>query len=198
MPVDLVTVDRLEFERAAEEIAHVLGHAALDLRCAPARRSGGGAAPTRSRAADRRPRLPAGRGRRRASPGRGTSRGRACPGKSTSRWCAIRSSSSTKRRSLAAPPSTGTKRGSVGGIFTRAKCSSTPVARRLFELDGKREREIRDIRERMAAIDRERRQHRKDALVEGSLERALRLVVELAPRAADECLRARAPAAGRR
>ncbi len=29
-------------------------------------------------------------------------------------------------RSPGGPPSTGTKRGSVGGIFTRAKCSSTP------------------------------------------------------------------------
>ena len=48
------------------------------------------------------------------------------PGKSTSRWCEMRSSSSTKRRSPLAASPTGTKRGSVGGIFTRAKWSSIP------------------------------------------------------------------------
>ncbi len=90
----------------------------------------------------------------------------------------MRSSSSTKRRSPLAASSTGTNRGSVGGIFTRAKWSSIAVARRLFELDGEREREVRDVRERVAAIDRQRREHRKDALVEGALQRTLRFVVE--------------------
>ncbi len=54
------------------------------------------------------------------------------------------------------------------------------LARRLLELDREREREIRDVRERMPAVDRERREHREDGLIESFREGGLRLVVELA------------------
>ena len=53
------------------------------------------------------------------------------------------------------------------------------VARALLQLDRERKRQIRDVRERVAAIDGERRQHRKDALVERPLDIRLRFVFEI-------------------
>ncbi len=79
--VDLVAVDGAELERRAEQVAHVLRHAALDLQ---AHRLAEAAAPQLR--LDR-PQQIVGlvflrdRGRRRASPGRDTSRARACRGR---------------------------------------------------------------------------------------------------------------------
>ncbi len=86
------------------------------------------------------------------------------PGKSVPRCAPITCSSGTNwfgRR-------TGTQRGRLCGTFTRAKCS-TPVLR-IAELHRERQRQVRDVRERMPRIDGERRQHREDVRLEERVE----------------------------
>ena len=65
-PVDFVAVDSRQFERVEEKIAQVFAACRARFPAAPARRSGGAGVPTRSRAANRRLRLPADPSRRRA------------------------------------------------------------------------------------------------------------------------------------
>ena len=64
----------------------------------------------------------------------------------------------------------GTQRGSERGTFTRAKCS-TPVGG-VADLDRQRQRKIRDVRERVPGIDRQRRQHREHLRLEVRVDRA--------------------------
>src|SRR5579875_3272840 len=56
---------------------------------------------------------------------------------------------------------------------------ANPVAGDFFEFDAQRERQIRDVRERMARVDRQRREYGKDAFVEVALELVLACVVEI-------------------
>ena len=72
----------------------------------------------------------------------------------------MRSSSGRKR----SPSGSATKRGSDGGTFTRAKRGSGIL--RIGHDDGEVQREIRDVRERVRGIDRERREHGEQPLVE--------------------------------
>ena len=82
------------------------------------------------------------------------------PGKSWSRWRAITDSSGTNASSPI-----GTKRGSTSfGTFTRANVSV--AGDRVAQPDRERQRQVRDVRERPAGADRQRRQHREDLLGE--------------------------------
>ena len=51
--------------------------------------------------------------------------------------------------------------------------------RLILELDGERQRQVRNVRKWMAAVDGERGQYRKDGVVEGPFQVRLRFVVEI-------------------
>ena len=120
----------------------------------------------------------------------------ACRGRAPSRLCAIRSSSSTNQRSPAGALDRHEAR-QASAAPSRARSSSTgPSAVVSSQLDGERERQIRDVRERVARVDRQRREHREDALVEVRSQRALRRFGRAGRSAGCGCRRARAPAAG--
>ena len=82
------------------------------------------------------------------------------PGNSLSRWAAMTCSSGTKR----SPSGRTTNRGSSDGTFTRAKRRTAGVG--VAHDHGQVQRQVRDVRERVAGIDRERRQDREDPLLE--------------------------------
>ena len=82
------------------------------------------------------------------------------PGNSWSRWAAITCSSGTKR----SPSGMTTKRGSSGGTLTRAKRRSPVSGSRTMHRQV--ERQVRDVRERVAGVDGQRREHREDPLLE--------------------------------
>ena len=72
-----------------------------------------------------------------------------------------------------------TKRGSSGGTFTRANRRS--LGDRVAEHHGQVQREVGDVREGVAGVDGQRREHREDALLE-LLDQVLAVVVvELVP-----------------
>ena len=89
--------------------------------------------------------------------------------------CSPMTSSSGTNRSL---PS-GTNRLKIGGTFTRAKCS-LPVFG-VAHQDGEVEREPGDVGERVGGVDRQRREHREDPVLEQPLARLLLLAVEVGP-----------------
>ena len=111
-----------------------------------------------------------------------------CRGRASSRCAAMTCSSGTKR----SPSGMTTKRGSSGGTFTRAKRRSPVSGSRTMTREV--QRQVRDVRERMAGIDGERREHREDALLE-HLDQVLAVVlVEVVPVGDPDARRRRAPA----
>ena len=106
---------------------------------------------------------------------------RSMPGNSWSRWAAMTCSSGTKR----SPSGMTTKRGSSGGTFTRAKRRSPVVG--VAHDDRQVERQVRDVRERVARVDGQRGEHREDPLLEHLDEVLPVVVVELVPRARTGC-----------
>ncbi len=96
------------------------------------------------------------------------------PGNSRSRCAAITFSSGTNR----SPSGSATNRGSSGGTFTRANLRSP--GHRVAHHRREVERQVRDVRERVRGVDRQRGEHREDALVELLLEeREVRAVQRL-------------------
>ena len=84
--------------------------------------------------------------------------------------------------------SSGTKRERVGhrdeaGEQRRHLHPREPFLAGRVVADDDREvqREVRDVRERVRGVDRERREHREDALLEHARELGARVVVEVVP-----------------
>ena len=95
------------------------------------------------------------------------------PGNSASRFAAMTSSSGTKRR----PRPTSTKRGSISfGTFTRANVVLAVL--RVAHQHGEAQRQVRDVRERPAEPDGQRREHREDLAAEALGELLALLVAE--------------------
>ena len=82
------------------------------------------------------------------------------PGNSVGRWAMMSSSAGMKRDS-----STSNRRGKTVGTLTRAKRRSSMLGIGVGDHRGDAERELGDVRERVAGVDGERRQHREDALL---------------------------------
>ena len=110
------------------------------------------------------------------------------PGNSSSRCAAMTCSSGTNR----SPSGITTKRGSSGGTLTRAKRRSSVVG--VADDDAQVERQVGDVRERVAGVDGERREHREDAVAELDGGPFAVVVVQLAPAWRSRCPSAARPA----
>ena len=99
----------------------------------------------------------------------------AIPGKSVSMWAAITCSIGTKRSPSGRPRN----RGSDGGTFTRAKRVMWVFG--IADADGEVQRQVRDVREGVRRIDRQRRQDRVDAFLVGGAQVQARDLIEVLP-----------------
>ena len=105
-----------------------------------------------------------------------------CRGTAASGASAMTSSSGTNRWSP-----TGTNREKIGGTLTRAKCSLPVLGLRTS--DREVERQPGDVGERVRRVDRQRRQHREDPLLEQLLAAASARRGRGRPSAAARCPR---------